>query len=224
MKEHDDIRPRGTVEIRCSHPECGVCTWVDPLDPRVLGGYTCGRNHERAKAIDRLGAEIEARFGLTHMGYGALRNQDGSWPCVACFDVHERGYLTLHAADGSVGCYTWHTMPDWTDPRLADVIVAGLCFDPALWPEEEHIFFFPDNCLFEPSARAERAATMLNAPGGALLRALPQVDGPGPFGVWLHAWILGALVDRIGPDEASVPPWPEAIELVTRARATLRHG
>lgn len=42
-----DIRPRGTVEVRCSHPDCGLCWWIDPLDPRLPNGpFDCGSTHE----------------------------------------------------------------------------------------------------------------------------------------------------------------------------------
>lgn len=34
----DDLRPRGTVEVDCSAPDCGWSFWVDPLDPRLPGG------------------------------------------------------------------------------------------------------------------------------------------------------------------------------------------
>lgn len=34
----DSIRPRGTVEVRCSKPDCGWSFWVDALDKRLPGG------------------------------------------------------------------------------------------------------------------------------------------------------------------------------------------
>lgn len=41
----DDIRPRGTVEVKCSAPDCGWCFWLDALDPSLPDGpflcWTC---------------------------------------------------------------------------------------------------------------------------------------------------------------------------------------
>lgn len=38
MSEFDDIRPRGTVTVRCSHPGCTWKFWVDPLHPALPDG------------------------------------------------------------------------------------------------------------------------------------------------------------------------------------------
>lgn len=42
----DDLRARGTVEVRCSIEGCGWAWWCDPLDPRLDGRKLfCGVIH-----------------------------------------------------------------------------------------------------------------------------------------------------------------------------------
>lgn len=58
----DDIRPRGTVEVRCNHPGCRWAFWVGPLDPRLPDGpFDCGRDHEEDVAVD---AAFDALTGI----------------------------------------------------------------------------------------------------------------------------------------------------------------
>lgn len=42
----DDIRPRGTVQVECSHPGCGWSFWLDPLDERLPNGPHYCQEHE----------------------------------------------------------------------------------------------------------------------------------------------------------------------------------
>lgn len=55
----DDIRPRGTVTVPCSHPDCGHdlanakgawCFWVVALDPRLPDGPFLCWDHDPATA------------------------------------------------------------------------------------------------------------------------------------------------------------------------------
>lgn len=42
----DDIRPRGTVQVKCSAPECTWEFWVDALDPRLPDGPFLCSDHD----------------------------------------------------------------------------------------------------------------------------------------------------------------------------------
>lgn len=62
----DDLRPRGSVEVKCSHPKCDLHWWLDPLDPRLPDGpFDCGGTHEddRQDAIDALWPLFGLRWG-----------------------------------------------------------------------------------------------------------------------------------------------------------------
>lgn len=56
----DDIRPRGTVQVKCSAPGCDWYHWRDALDPKLPDGpFYCpfspcdpnwdGKPHEKAE-------------------------------------------------------------------------------------------------------------------------------------------------------------------------------
>jgi hypothetical protein len=42
----DDIRPRGTVQVKCSHPGCGWQFWLGALDPLLPNGPFWCFEHE----------------------------------------------------------------------------------------------------------------------------------------------------------------------------------
>ena len=54
MPTADDIRPRGTVQVSCAHPDCGSdgsgpwMHWVDALDPRLPDGPFLCHEHDPA--------------------------------------------------------------------------------------------------------------------------------------------------------------------------------
>ena len=59
----DDIRPKTTVEVQCSHPECGWSFWIDALDPRLPDGpFFCGEHDKdlAAKLRDRIAKMSDA--------------------------------------------------------------------------------------------------------------------------------------------------------------------
>ena len=47
------LRPKGSVEVTCSFPGCGVTWWVSPLDPNLHGPHNCGQNHAQQNILDR---------------------------------------------------------------------------------------------------------------------------------------------------------------------------
>jgi len=62
----DDLRPTGTVEVKCSHSGCNTYWWIDCLDPRLPDGpFLCGSTHEddRQKQIDSLQPLFGIRWG-----------------------------------------------------------------------------------------------------------------------------------------------------------------
>ena len=42
----DDIRPVGTVQVKCSEPSCRWEFWVDALDPRLPDGPFLCHEHD----------------------------------------------------------------------------------------------------------------------------------------------------------------------------------
>lgn len=60
----DDIRPKGTVQVKCSDATCVWQFWIDPLDPRLPEGpFYCGANHT-SQARVRLAQERLERAGM----------------------------------------------------------------------------------------------------------------------------------------------------------------
>jgi hypothetical protein len=65
------LRPKGTVEVRCSIPGCGIAWWIDPLDPRLSDRshvWDCGADHDAERVFDRLNAELHLRYGIVYRG------------------------------------------------------------------------------------------------------------------------------------------------------------
>lgn len=65
------LRPKGTVEVRCSTPGCGIAWWIDPLDPRLSDRshvWDCGADHDTERVFDRLNAELHLRYGIVYRG------------------------------------------------------------------------------------------------------------------------------------------------------------
>jgi hypothetical protein len=91
----DDLRPKGTVEVKCSHPGCNTYWWIDPLDPRLPGGpFLCGSTHEddRQKQIDSLLPIFGLRWG-TRCYRGA--RSDGL-PSVGGYGGEPAGTVLFH--------------------------------------------------------------------------------------------------------------------------------
>lgn len=63
--ESDDLRPKGSVEVRCSTPGCGNVWWVDPLDPRLPEGpFDCGDDHQTTAFVQRRLSMLRLRHGV----------------------------------------------------------------------------------------------------------------------------------------------------------------
>lgn len=57
---NDDIRPRGTVEVRCSSPGCNWRFWLGATDPRLPDGpFSCGANHTTQARFERAMGRLE---------------------------------------------------------------------------------------------------------------------------------------------------------------------
>lgn len=90
----DDLRPPGTVEVKCSHPGCNTYFWLRPSDPRLPDGpFSCGSTHEddRQAQINALPALFGINWG--GRGYKGPRS-DGKEP--ACrYGGEPAGYITF---------------------------------------------------------------------------------------------------------------------------------
>jgi hypothetical protein len=60
----ESLRPKGTVEVTCSHVGCGLSWWLGPLDPRIHGPHDCGGNHGERRILDRQLARVRIRHGF----------------------------------------------------------------------------------------------------------------------------------------------------------------
>jgi hypothetical protein len=110
----DDLRPRGTVEVRCEYPGCCWSFWLDCLDPRLsTGPFDCGADHRKQErvnaALDRLANAGLVYQTLSGPGVGTGPQPEGA-PAI--------GYLVLRLRepgfDGSqeawtAGQFTWVT-------------------------------------------------------------------------------------------------------------------
>lgn len=48
----DDVRPKGTVQVKCSTPGCPWSFWVGCLDPRLPDGpFECPECEERRTGV-----------------------------------------------------------------------------------------------------------------------------------------------------------------------------
>ncbi len=62
----ESLRPKGSVEVKCSHLGCNIYWWIDPLDPRLPDGpFDCGSTHEddHQKQFDALVPLFGIRWG-----------------------------------------------------------------------------------------------------------------------------------------------------------------
>lgn len=86
------LRPKGTVEVRCSVAGCRAAWWVDPLDPRLSDPahtWDCGADHSTARTVDRLNAELHLRFGIVNRGSGGAGARScGEGPVGGAFPFH----------------------------------------------------------------------------------------------------------------------------------------
>lgn len=117
----DDLRPHGTVEVRCDYPGCGWRFWVDCLDPRLpTGPFDCGADHETQARVNEALRRLN-RAGLVYQvasgpgcGCGGPSEKAGSEAVGT--PLHRAGYLMLRllepGQDGSqeawaAGRFTW---------------------------------------------------------------------------------------------------------------------
>lgn len=89
----DDIRPKGSVQVQCSHPGCGWSFWLEALDQRLPDGpFDCGTNHTAQvrfnRAMDRLEAAGLALSGGVGTGCGCSGGPDDG-PGAVTIRLHD---------------------------------------------------------------------------------------------------------------------------------------
>lgn len=130
----DDIRPKGTVEVRCGHPECGVAWWVDPLDPKLPAGpWDCGADHAADSRLRRAFAILRIRHGVVMGMMQALGEARPDAACECQRVSYRKGWAILHSREG-----LRHGFLAWDDTRELDDIdatAARIDWDRAAWPQ-----------------------------------------------------------------------------------------
>lgn len=160
MTKEEDIRPPGSVTIRCSVPGCGTAWWVDPLDPQVHDpAPTCGADHEGENVLDGILTRLQVTEGLT---YGQRRWLDGERPATwsKCWIPTDRGIVLFHNRDFTASAeVAYHSFDE-----LRAVTAASLPWAPDQWPWDH-----PP----EPGLSWARGYTDLSR-GGQLRYAVPR--------------------------------------------------
>lgn len=132
MNEADALRPKGTVEVRCSYPGCNVAWWVDPLDPKLPGPFNCGDDHEARKLVDRALSRLRIEIGH-HWGTMVATGPERPFE-TACSSrsISSGACLINDRYRGRKALLEWSSPED-----LATVpgILARLKWDLQAWPE-----------------------------------------------------------------------------------------
>ncbi len=128
----DDIRPKGTVEVRCSYPGCGIAWWVDPLDPILPDGpFDCGDDHETTAMVERKLSLLRLRHGIRWGSISpsgappTLKNGCCGLPAQAVAIVYDR-------LGGTSGFLTWDSLADLAD---VDELARKVVWDQKAWPD-----------------------------------------------------------------------------------------
>lgn len=126
----DDIRPRGSVQVRCGYPGCGWSFWLECLDPRLPDGpFDCGADHLTQARVNAALKRL-ADAGMVYQtaagpgcGCGGPANKAGSLP-VAETPAPTAGYLMLRLREptfddtqemwesGQFAWTTWDSLED----------------------------------------------------------------------------------------------------------------
>lgn len=119
----DDIRPPGTVEVKCSHPGCNWYFWLSPDDPRLPNGpFFCGSTHEddRQAQLDALVAMHGIRWGSRN--YAGPRSDGKESTCG--YGGQRAGYVTFRDKwDVCQGVLRYEDISLLDDPRaIPDLI------------------------------------------------------------------------------------------------------
>jgi len=134
--ESESLRPKGTVEVQCSHADCGIAWWLDPLDPRLPDGpFDCGDDHETTKILRRRLALLHLRHGLR---WGHLvplgEAKEGSTEACASRSA-SKGVAIVYDREGASqkrGAVVWETLRDLND---IDKVAESVLWDVKDWPE-----------------------------------------------------------------------------------------
>lgn len=114
--DSDGLRPKGSVEVRCSQPGCGWAWWVDPLDSRLPDGpFDCGQNHAANGIVDRAFALLHVRHGLR---WGSMRSTVPRDACDtgACGGDMTKGCAIVHRREGNDdGFIEWQSLDELRD-------------------------------------------------------------------------------------------------------------
>lgn len=132
----DDLRPKGTVTVHCSHSSCGMAWWVDPLDPRLNERdfrWDCGEDHNASATLYRRLSLIQLRTGY-HMGSMSARGPEveRKADCQTCGTrSYSAGVALFHDRErAEQGILTWSSLDDLKDPETA---VKSIEWDPSKW-------------------------------------------------------------------------------------------
>jgi hypothetical protein len=117
----DDLRPPGTVTVRCSAPRCTWWFWVGALDPRLPDGpFFCDEHRDDAGGAKEVALpdNLPARFRVTTICdcCGVRRTVNVGHPEGIC----EAAAAEAYAWDGCVA-------DGWRQGRSADGNVLHLC-------------------------------------------------------------------------------------------------
>ena len=94
------LRPKGSVEVTCSFPGCGVTWWVSPLDPNLHGPHNCGQNHAQQNILDRQLAQIRLRYGFR---WGTIQSKaNDPNPCICNLSSARVGFYRRDGSDSGV--------------------------------------------------------------------------------------------------------------------------
>lgn len=137
----EDLRPKGTVEVMCTYPGCGVAWWIDPLDPRLNEAehkWDCGENHRAGEKIRRSMSLLRIRHGVrwgSMTGTGPTPPPDPNDPSGACtmMNVAEGHALMRDREDSKEGLLTWKDPSDLVPPEKA---LASIEWDRSKWPKD----------------------------------------------------------------------------------------
>lgn len=136
MDDIEALRPRGTVQVSCDHPGCGLAWWVDPLDPLLKDPnhkWDCGDNHRATATVRRRLSLVKLRTGYQWGTMVATGPElPNARPC--CNRSSESGHALLYDRErDKVGSISW-SHPDDLKNHLE--VVSKIEWDKSKWPAD----------------------------------------------------------------------------------------
>lgn len=135
--ESESLRPRGTVEVSCSHPNCGHAWWVDPLDPRLPGPFDCGADHDAERIFRVRMEEIRLRYGFVASSWKCTGPGKKDAPPSSCASVSPTSGVVIFTdrTRDQRGYLEWSHLSDLAN---TDAAAARIEWDQTKWPPELH--------------------------------------------------------------------------------------